>query len=145
VTRLRNLEAAAERIAMDGRDERFGCVLDPFQQRVRPRGSRQRVLAGLQRVEHLDIRTGDERRACADEHDRPGGRISVRARDRLVDTLPHRGTQRIDRRIVDGDDRDAICDFVSNKGHDGSVAAEYTCAAAVTEGLRQIRPRRCRS
>src|SRR5436190_1103056 len=58
VTRLSDFEAAAERVAVNRGDQRLGRVLDSLQQRVRTRRSRQRVLAGLQGVEDLDIRAG---------------------------------------------------------------------------------------
>ena len=40
--------------------------------------------------------------------------IGVRALHGLVDRFPHRGTQRVDRRVVDGEDRDAIGDVIAN-------------------------------
>ena len=82
VAGLRDLEAAAERVAVNRGDERLGR---------RPPGasaaracppiapaSRSRVFSS---VEDLDVGAGDERRAGADEHDRLGRRIGdARAR-----------------------------------------------------------------
>ena len=70
VARLRHLEPAAERVAVNRGDERLGRVFHAAQQRVRARGARERILFRLQRVEHLDVGAGDERRPGADEHDR---------------------------------------------------------------------------
>jgi hypothetical protein len=72
---LRHFEAAAERVAVNRRNERLGRVLDTLEHRMRLRRSRQRVLARAQRVEYLDVRAGDERGSSADEDDRVGRRI----------------------------------------------------------------------
>ena len=72
-------------------------------------------------VEHLDVGAGDERRAGAHQHDGVGRRVGVRALDRLVDRFPHRGAQRVDRRVVDGQDRDAIGNVVTNDVSHGDL------------------------
>ena len=115
VAGLRDLEAAAERVAVNRGDERLGGVLDALEQRVRALGARHRIGRRLQQVERLDVRAGDERRAGADEHDRLGGRIGDAALDRLVDLSPDLGRQRVHRRVVDGHDGDAVFHFVPNE------------------------------
>jgi hypothetical protein len=114
MTRHRDFHAAAERVAVNCRHEWFGRVLHAAEERMRPRRPAQCVLRRLQQVEHLDVRSGDERRAAADQHDGVGRRVGVRALHALVDRFPHRGTERVDRRIVDGQDRDAFGDVVAN-------------------------------
>ncbi len=88
VTGHRHFVAAAERIAVDGRDERLAAVLEPLQQRVRAAGTLERLLAGLQCLEDLDVGAGDERGAGADEHDRVDAGIRRRPGDRVVDRRP---------------------------------------------------------
>ena len=46
------------------------------------------------------------------EHDGVGRRIGDGARDRLIDRLPHAGAERVHRRVVDGEDGDAVPDLV---------------------------------
>ena len=75
MTRHRDLVAAAERVAVDGGDDRLGRVLDTAQQGVRPRRALERLLARFQRVEDLDVRAGDERRSRTDDHD--GVRVGI--------------------------------------------------------------------
>ena len=83
-----------------------------------PADARQRVFAGLQQVEDPDVGARDEGRAGADEDDGVGARVCARARNGLVDAVPHRGTERVDRRVVDRQDRHAVRDFVANQfGH----------------------------
>ena len=117
VARLCDLEAASERVAVNGGDERLVRVLDPFQQRMGARRSRQRILARLQDVEDLDVGAGNERRSGANQHDGFCGSVGVRTCHRLLDLFPHGRAQRIDGRVVDGDDRDTIVDVVANEGH----------------------------
>ena len=119
MARLRDLEPAAERVAVDRRDERLRRVLHPPQQRVRAGGPLERIVFRLQRVEHFDVRAGDERRSGADEHDRFGRGIRDAALDGPIDAVPHSRAQRIHRRVVDRDDGDAVFDLVANRiSHD---------------------------
>ena len=77
-------------------------------------------LARLQQLEDLDVGAGDERGARADQHDRVGAGVGDGARDRLVDRFPHARAQRVDRRVVDGDDGDA--DLSLRSGRDQASA-----------------------
>ena len=66
-------------------------------------------------LEDVDVRAGDERRAGADEDDGVRGRIVAGALDRVADRFGNAGTQRIHRRIVDGDDGNTVPDLVPNQ------------------------------
>ena len=66
-------------------------------------------------LEDVDVRAGDERRAGADQDDGVRGRILAGALDGLADAFGNAGAQGIHRRVVDGDDGDAVPDFVANQ------------------------------
>ena len=61
-----------------------------------------------ERLEDVDVGAGDERRASADEHDRVRRGVGLGARDGLADAFGNAGAERVDRRIVYGDDGDAV-------------------------------------
>ena len=85
---------------------------------MRAFGARQRLFARLQRAEDLDVGARDERRAGADQDHRIDIGVGASARDRGLDAFKHSRSERIDRRIVDGENGDAILDFVTNEvGH----------------------------
>ncbi len=109
------LEPAAERGPVNRRDERFADVLDGLQPRVHDVRSLDRLLACFQLFEDVDIRAGNERRSSTDHHDSVGRRVVPRALDGVANAFGHPGTQRVDGRIVDSDDGDAIANFVSNQ------------------------------
>src|SRR6185295_15836749 len=115
VARLRDLEPAAERVAVNRGDERLGGVLDALELCVRAGRTRHRVLGRPQQLEGLDVGAGDEGGAGADQHDGFGGRVGDAALHRLVDLPPDRGRQRIHRRVVDRDDGDAVFQLVADK------------------------------
>jgi hypothetical protein len=116
----RHFETSSERVAMDRRNERLRRVLEALQEGMDVPGSRQRVLAGLQEVEDLDVGPGNERRAGADENGGFCARVRPRPRDGLADGFPHFGAERVDRRVVDGQNGNAVLDFVANEfGHSG--------------------------
>ncbi len=72
----------------------------------------------FKRAEDLDVGAGDERGARADQHDRIDAGVGVGARHLLFDAFEHARAHRVDGRIVDGENRDAISDFVMNEfGH----------------------------
>ena len=89
VARHRDLEAAAERVAVNRGDERLGRILEPLQQRVRAGRSFERLLARLQRLEDLDVGAGDERRPAPIRTIASAAGIADGARDRLVDAFVH--------------------------------------------------------
>ena len=111
----RELETAAERVAVNRRDERLADVLDVRQARVHGPRPLERLLARLQLLEDVDVGAGDERRAGADQDDRVGGGIVARALDGVADAFRNARAERVDGRVVDGDDGDAIANFVTNQ------------------------------
>ncbi len=90
-----------------------------LEQRVRWRRARQRLLAGLQRPEDVDVGAGDERRTGADEDDGVGVGIANGAGHGVVDAFRDTRTERVDGRVVDGQDGDAIDDVVVNEPRHG--------------------------
>ena len=78
VARHGELEAAAERVAVNRGDERLAGVFQLFQPRVHRLRPLDGLLARLQLLEDGDVRAGDERRAGADQDDGVGGRIAGR-------------------------------------------------------------------
>ena len=109
------LEAAAERMTVNGGNERLAGVFEPFQPRVHRLRSFEGLLARLQLLEDVDVRAGDERRARADQDDRVRGRIVAGALDGLADALGNAGAQGIHRWIVDGDDGNTVPHLVANQ------------------------------
>src|SRR5437867_1621025 len=96
----RDLEAAAERGAVDGGDDRLRALLDQRQDFVE---------AGLFRrlAELRDVGAGDERPPGAGDDDGADRRVGGRPRDAVVETLTHVLAQRVDGGIVDGEHGDA--------------------------------------
>ena len=101
---------------MNGGHERFVGVFQTFQTRVHHLRAFDGLLARLQLLEHVDVRTGDERRVRADQDDRVRGRIVAGARDGLADTLGNAGAQGIHRWVVDGDDGNAVATWYRTSG-----------------------------
>jgi hypothetical protein len=66
------------------------------------------ALAGRHLSKFLDIRASDEGAASPNEHRRFDAGISVNFFDRFEDSLRYTRAQSVDRRIVDGDDGDAV-------------------------------------
>ena len=90
----RDLEAAAERRAVDGGDDRLRRVLD--------RALRLRQADAAERLaEFGDVGAGDEGAAAADQHDRLDRGIDLGLLDAVADALPHVGRERVDRWRVD--------------------------------------------
>ena len=92
----RDLEAAAERGAVDRGHDRLRRALDHVEHRVQ---------AGLHRrlAELGDVGAGDERAPGADDDDRLDGALRDRLRDPVVQALAYVLAQRVDRRVVDGE------------------------------------------
>ena len=95
----RRLEAAAERRAVQRRDDRLRGVLHRRDDVVQVGGC-----GGL--PNSRDVGAGDEGAARADQHDRVDVGIVAAALDAFLDAVAHAMAQRIHRRIVDGDDGD---------------------------------------
>ena len=103
-----DLETAAERRAVNRHDHGLAAVLDARQQRVHV--ARRLAVAPRRTLEAVDIGAGDERPARAHEHDRRHRLVALRGVEGLDDGFGNAGTERIDGRIVDGDDRDGVSD-----------------------------------
>ena len=112
VAAQRDLEAAAQRGAMDRRDEWLACALDRILDLDQARRGRRLAELG-------DVGAGDERLAVADEHDRLGLRIGDGLADAVQDTDTHLLRQRVDGRIVDRQDRDVTVGGELDHGVDG--------------------------
>ena len=97
----RQFQPAAERRAVDGRDGRLG---DRFQRR--DDGAQLRLLHRL--AEFGDVGAGDEGPSGAGDDDGRDGRIVAQRGQRLHQRLADMEAQRVDRRIVDGDDCDVV-------------------------------------
>ena len=95
----RGLRAAAERRAVQRRDHRLAAGLEPRQHVGQQRLERRTV-------EFAHVGAGDEVPAGAQEHDRAHGGIRVERLDGGEECRAHRLRQRVDRRVVEGEDRD---------------------------------------
>ena len=97
----RDLEAAAERRAVNGGNDRLRRVLHRAQHLVQAR--RHRRLA-----EFGDVGAGDKGAAAAGQNDRLHFRIGDRALDAFENAAADGGAQRVHRRAVDRDDGDDV-------------------------------------
>ena len=111
----RELEAAAERMTVNGGDERFLGVFQLFQPCVHRLRAFEGLLARLQLPEYVDVGAGNERRAGADQDDGVCGGIVAGPLDGLADRFGNAGAQSIHGWIVDGDDGDAVAHLVPNQ------------------------------
>src|SRR5215471_3386633 len=61
----------------------------------------------------LDVRAGDERTAAANQHGRMQVGVGFQFANGFSDALRHTRTERVDRRIIDGNDRDVsgLCEL----------------------------------
>ena len=101
------LEPAAQRGAVDRGDDGFFDVVQPIDH-----GHQMGLACGL--IEFADIGAGGECASRADQHDRVGGIIRGGAFHAGDDALAHRMRQRVDRRVVDGQDGDPPRDLIAN-------------------------------
>ncbi len=99
----RDLEAAAERGAVDRGDDRLRAVLD----RRLDVGQRD---AARRLAELTDVGPGDEGTAGADQDDRPNRGIGDRRGDGRREAVADLGRQRVDRRRVQRHDADVAVD-----------------------------------
>ena len=95
---------------MNGRHDRLRRVLDSPQQHVHACGTRERELARAQRCEDVDVGASDERVPGPDQDNRVDGPVGGPSRDGLTELVPDLGAESIDRRVVDGEDGDAVPD-----------------------------------
>src|SRR5947207_8820911 len=96
------LEPAAERKAVNRSNDRLLRTLEDVDGALADRGSWPAL------AELADVRAGDERAPCANQHHRLHGRILFALGEGGQDTFGHAGAQRVDGRIVDGDDANAV-------------------------------------
>ena len=94
-----DLAAAAERGAVDRSDHRLVGGLDHIDQ-----GGQGGFLHRL--AELGDVGAGEEGAAIAADHHRVDSIVGNAFLDRRLDPLPHRGAERVDRRVVRNDDED---------------------------------------
>ena len=105
----RQLETAAERCAMDRRDDGLGARLDPLEHVVQQR--RARLV-----VEFADVGAGDEMPAhCADEDGAYLG-VAIGRDCGLEKRRAHRMRQRIHRGMIDRDQRDIAATLLDDQG-----------------------------
>jgi hypothetical protein len=103
VTGQRQLQAAAERHAVDGRDHRLGAGLDPFEH-----GAQDGLLQLARRAELGDIGAGREGLVAAGKYDAAHGGIGLRGVELLHEARTQRVAQAVDGRLVQRDDGDAV-------------------------------------
>ena len=115
VARHGELEAAAERVAVNRGNQRLARIFQLFQSCVHRLRPLDGLLARLQLLEDGDVRAGDERRAGADQDHGVGARILAGTLDRLADRFGHAGAQGIHRWVVDGEDGDPVPYLVMNQ------------------------------
>ena len=111
------LEPAAKRVSLDRGDDRFFTHFH----RLPPFGRCRIAFAHL-----LDVGTGDEFAALSDQHHRFDIRVRVALGDAFRHAFRHAGAQRIDGRIVDGDDADGASLLKANEfGHMNSPEMKF--------------------
>ena len=117
----RKLETAAQGRAVDRRDHglfaRFNCLLNMAQPRILDRP-----------LELVDIGSGDEGAACADEHDRLYIGIGTGSLQALIQTLAHRMTQNVHRRVVDRQNGNVAVGLVIHHSHRFPLSFRYRVA-----------------
>ena len=101
-------DAAAEAEALHRGDDRHRAVVDRGERRVAAAvGADQRVVA-LAALHLLDVHAGVEAAALGAQHDDVRVRVAAGVEQRVGQVEPALHRQRVDRRVVDGDDRDAV-------------------------------------
>jgi hypothetical protein len=121
VARHGELQAAAQRRAVDGAHDRLGAIFDAPQQRVYAMRAVDGNVAVRDGAEDLDIGAGDESVARADQHDGFDGRVGGGARDARVDAFGHAGAESVYGRIVYGDDGNVVLDGVLDEFWHGMI------------------------
>ena len=112
MARQSDLQPAAERRAVDRGDHWLGAILDDVDHL-----GKHRLLHRLGRAELADVRPGEEGLALADDHHRLDALVRVRLPDRRDQPLAHRMAERVDRRVVGGDDQDVAMALGGNRAH----------------------------
>ena len=107
----RELEPAAEGVAVDGRDHRLRAGF-AFVNRIAEVG-----LALRPGAQALDVRAGDEGAPAARQHQRRHVRVGRGRGQRFHDAARHSDAEGVHRRVVDEDEAHAVAFFVLHKGH----------------------------
>ena len=95
-----DLQPAAQSIAVNRRDHGFGARIEHLV------GALSRNRRWAPGAELADVGAGDKAPSGADQHHRLDRGVGIAALDILDDALGHARAQRVDRRVVDGDDAD---------------------------------------
>jgi hypothetical protein len=106
VTGHRQLQPAAERRAMHGHHHRLWHILNLLQQVVDD--WRTSSAAPRDLFETFDVSAGHEGSAGADDDDRANRAVTGHRLEGGAETVDHVLGERIDRRIIDADERDPI-------------------------------------
>ena len=101
MTRHPELEAAAERVTVNGGHKRLARVLEVSQSLVHRERSLDRLFACLQLLEDIDVGTGNERRPCTNQDDGVSRGIAAGAFDGFADAFRHTSAQGIDGWVVE--------------------------------------------
>jgi hypothetical protein len=101
-----HFETAAERGAVHRDHQWLGQILHALQDVVHLR--QPRVAAPRQLFETLDVGAGNERASRADEHGGANRRIPSHFVDGRRKAIDHTGAERVDRWVVDRDERDLV-------------------------------------
>src|ERR1019366_3471254 len=100
------LHSASEGVPVNGRHDRLVAVFDALNQ---PRHLRYALAAATgDCLKFVNVGPGDEGAASSDEHDGGNPVVVVRLLDGFANRLAHLSAQRVHRRIVDGDDSEAL-------------------------------------
>jgi hypothetical protein len=102
----RQLKTSAKRRAVKRRHHRLAEIFHAHQQRLQAFTTNN--FAGRAFTRLLDISPSDKRAAGANKDHSLDGPILLDLRDGGGDAGGHCGTQRVHRRIIDGDDRDTV-------------------------------------
>ncbi len=116
----RQLEAAAETGAVDGRDHRFGEGLDAAHQLLALEAQSLRRGACRERRELVDVGAGDEGvRLARDEHGGPDRGFVAESDEQRLELDFDRGTELVHRLAgkIEGDDGDAVLDGCGERRH----------------------------
>jgi hypothetical protein len=100
----RDFHSASERCAVERHHDGLGAVLNLRHERVEIR--QRRAFVPCRPFQLFDVGARDERSASADDDDRANACVTVGRLDRGHQCLRHARRQRVDRRVVDLDDRD---------------------------------------
>jgi hypothetical protein len=106
VARHCDFQAAAQRRAMNRHHHGFRAIFNSREQGIQ--SDVAILLAGRDLAEFFDVGSSDERATASDQHSGANARVGHDLFDRFPDPFRDAGTERVDRRIVDGDDGNVV-------------------------------------